>query len=203
MVEYLQQLPNALPIIVDNDSAWPPLLEWYAKCGVPIIRLGRNGGPMAPWTLRNLSRGSEFYVVSDPDLDLTGVPPDVLLVMAAGLREYPDRIKCGLSLEINDLPPTEVGRAAAEWERQFWRTRLDDFWWNAPVDTTFAMYRANFHDTRQRLSPAMRSDRPYTAKHLPWYMTDSLTAETRHYLQRCGKNWSFWAKRILKATGNP
>ena len=36
-------------IIVDNDSTYPPLLEWYATNPCRIERLNKNIGVAAPW----------------------------------------------------------------------------------------------------------------------------------------------------------
>jgi hypothetical protein len=29
MLEYLENVPNIIPVIIDNASTYPPLLEWY------------------------------------------------------------------------------------------------------------------------------------------------------------------------------
>ena len=36
-------------VILDNQSAYPPLLEWYAKCQFEVIRLPKNYGFKALW----------------------------------------------------------------------------------------------------------------------------------------------------------
>src|SRR5512139_1795296 len=81
MVEYLRDVPGALPIVVDNASTYGPLLEWYQNCECEVIRMGGNIGPHAPWFVRDLVRGAPYYVVTDADLDLADVPIDVLEVL--------------------------------------------------------------------------------------------------------------------------
>jgi len=190
MVEYLLKVPEALPIIVDNVSTYGPLLQWYRYCPAEVIYLTSNAGPWAPWTLDNLARGGEYYVVTDSDLDLSNVPIDLLRMLRKGLTMHPRRIKAGLSLETCDLPQhLESTHIVQKWEQRFWQTRVDALWWDANVDTTFAMYRAG--EGWSNVWPALRADRPYTARHVPWYRLDD---EEEHYFdQHADKRWSTWA----------
>lgn len=190
LVEYLEAVPGARPIIVDNGSTYRPLLEWYRHCPAEIVRT-RNYGPRGPWLiLHPLMRMAAYFVVTDSDLDLSSVPLDVLEVLRDGLDRYPDRVKAGLSLETCDLPQHCDSTAIVQaWERKFWISRLDARWWDAWVDTTFALYRTggNFPGIR----PALRADRPYTARHLPWYRIES--EEERYYEQHARPEWSTWS----------
>jgi hypothetical protein len=192
MVEYLQAVPDALPIVVDNASAYPPLLEWYQNRPCEVIRLNGNHGPHAPWACeRSLGRGADYYVVTDSDLDLSGVPVDLLQMLRNGLIMHPKRVKAGLSLELRDLPEQfESTTIIRRWEARFWLKRIDDFWWDANVDTTFAMYRAG-EKSWAHVWPALRADRPYTARHAPWYRVDS--EEERYFDEHADKRWSTWA----------
>src|SRR5271167_2766815 len=54
--EYLLQLINSLEnrgynniFIIDNDSTYPPLLEYYKTCKYEIFMLGENVGHLAMW----------------------------------------------------------------------------------------------------------------------------------------------------------
>ena len=190
LVAYLQRIPHTLPIIVDNESTYPPLLEWYAACGVTVVRV-RNLGPRAPWLIRHdLMRDCLYYAVTDSDLDLTGVPLDVFDVLREGLERYPDRVKAGLSLEINDLPERLAStHLIRRWEHKFWLSRLDERWWEAGIDTTFALYRSGWD--WPGIFPALRADRPYTARHMPWYRMD--TEEERYYGEHANPEWATWS----------
>ena len=68
-------------------------------------------------------------------------------------------------MEINDLPPTEF--CPANYEKQFWQRPLDDMYFDAAIDTTFALYKTPIHTYN-----AIRTNRPYCCKHLPWYYFD-------------------------------
>lgn len=155
------------PVFVDNNSDYPPLLEYYKTTPFKVIRMHQNYGYKVVWDQNILERLgiTGNYIVTDPDLDLTGIPDDFLSILEEGLRRYPEYDKCGFSLEINDLPPTDF--CPANYEKQFWQHKLDDKYFKAPIDTTFALYKVPYHSFN-----AIRTNRPYTAKHMPWYYFD-------------------------------
>lgn len=193
MVEYLSRAPGAEVTIIDNASTYPPLLEWYDGCGVEVVRLRENLGPRALWRSTGLVPASEDYAATDSDLDLSLLPLDLLEALRAGLALYPKIVKAGLSLEIDDLPAgTPLTLRIREWESRWWRRRLNDFWWDADTDTTFAVYRAGTTEWPGVL-PAARADRPYTARHLPWY---GMTDEDEYYFDHCNPEWASWAGEI-------
>jgi len=180
------------PIIVDNASTYAPLLAWYATNPCQVIRLESNGGSRAPWNSGVISREvkhGDFYVVTDPDLDLSGVPADALSVLRDGFRH--GTFKVGLSLEIEDLPRWALecmqvnNKTLSQIETTYWRDKVDEKFWRAPTDTTFAMYR-NFGPMPSDHSfvDAIRADRPYTARHLPWYRSvKDFDDEDRYYTE--------------------
>lgn len=197
MVEYLRQLPVEI-FIVDNNSSYEPLLNWYNESDVNVIRLASNHGWTAPWS-QNLiltpheqikRYGHPYYISSDSDLELSAIPLDVINVLLEGLKKYPWATKSGLSLEINDIPKDHMDYdITIEWESGFWHNRLDDKFYNSAVGHTFALYNV-YTDTNVgcQCHPAIRSDRPYTAKHLPWYITkDNITEEAIYYIENAGE----------------
>ena len=201
---YFAGIPGAMPVIVDNGSTYPPLVEWYdSECPYPIFKLGANVGHYAPWICgAELSLeahraifGSQYYAVTDSDLSFASCPPDVIDFLIAGLDAHPDCVKAGVSLELNDIPGGSIaGQAAKEWEEQFWRKRRDDRFFEADIDTTFAVYRAGC-----RWGNCLRSDRPYTARHLPWSITrETLDGEQRYYLAHAALgHWTTYLQNAL------
>ena len=204
MAEYLSQIPNCQVVIVDNASSYPPLLNWYESCPCRVVRLRENLGPYAPWQSHLVEQDAcEFYIVTDSDLDLDRVPLDLLTRLRKGLEDHPGAIKCGLSLEIADLERSDfpLREQVVRWEQQFWLRPLGDGFFDADLDTTFALYHQR-RDLGRFLGPALRADRPYTARHLPWYLSAStLTDEDRYYLQHyrrfIGVSWSERTRDLL------
>jgi hypothetical protein len=183
------------PVFIDNGSDYPPLLEYYALCPFEVIRLGANYGHTVLWqdsiqqTLHAIV-GDDRYIVTDPDLDLTGVPADFLKVMHRGLDLYAIYDKCGLSLEINDLPATEEGNLVrTRFELKYWMKPLDEMYYHADTDTTFAMYREG---VKVYSINGIRTNRPYTARHLPWYYTSraELPVDEQYYFSTANSSSS-------------
>jgi hypothetical protein len=161
MLEYLENVPNIIPVIIDNASTYPPLLEWYQTGPCEVLKVNQNLGHRAPCITREVFNNLErYYVVTDPDLDLSGVPTDLIDHLIEGLNLHPDKRKAGLSLEINDLPTdSPVYENAIKWETGFWNNLKTNGFYHSPVDTTFAVY-----DIQKELLPfipcALRADRP-------------------------------------------
>ncbi|HUX57968.1 MAG TPA: hypothetical protein VMV77_13400, partial [Bacteroidales bacterium] len=155
------------PVFVDNNSDYPPLLEYYKETSYQVVKMDQNYGYKVVWDQGILNKLgiTGNYIVTDPDLDLSGIPDDFLKVLEEGLRRYPQYDKCGFSLEINDLPPTDF--CPAGYEKQFWQYPLDNMYFKAAIDTTFALYKVPYHSFN-----ALRTNRPYIARHLPWYYYD-------------------------------
>ena len=205
MADFFGSIPGCMPIIVDNGSTYPPLLKWYkSECAYRVIRLGSNVGCHAPWMcgaewpleVHQSIFGSRYYAVTDADLSFAGCPQDVVDVLISALVKYPECTKAGVSLALWDIPETSVaGQAARQWEEQFWRNRRDETFFEAAIDTTFAVYRAGVRCTGN----CLRSDRPYCARHLPWYITrETLTDEQSYYLATAvGGSWTTYLQNAL------
>jgi hypothetical protein len=66
----------------------------------------------------------------------------------------------------------------------------------APTDTTFALYRKGVINYSHS---AIRTNRPYTCKHIPWYYTDfNLLNEEEKYYFRNANDSSSGKKRLMK-----
>jgi hypothetical protein len=193
MVEWCQA-HGLEPIVVDNASDYPPLLEYYADHPCEIIRMPKNYGHVVMWhELFPLPK--ERFIITDPDLDMSGVPDDFLAMMNKGLdRHYVP--KCGLSLEIADLPDNDEGAFIRKIEGVFWDNPLDDLFFDAKVDTTFSLYREgmNYYTIE-----GIRTNRPYTARHYSWYYTDfnSLPEDEKNYYRTANDSAS-GKKRLMK-----
>jgi len=185
MADYLIDC-DVEPVIVDNNSTYPPLLEYYKTCPHKVERLNSNMGNNAVFlsgVLDKYGLNESRFIMTDPDLDLFGIPKDFLHILHLGLDRHSFATKAGFSLEINDLPDTEIKSKVLEWEAGNWSKRLDEYFISAYIDTTFALYRRCFMDF-----PAVRTVRPYTAKHVPWYYTKgNIPEDELYYLNECHK----------------
>lgn len=190
-VEFLQKEPRVEVVVFDQQSTYPPLLDYYKNSGITVVYSDRNGGPNSVWgdQLKPYFN-NEHFIVADSDCLYEGVPSDWLDRMLEVLEKTPT-FKVGFSLEINNLPNTDIANEARNWESKYWTNR-NDYGWNAYVDTTFALYRPNSRFAYD----AVRLDRPYCIKHAPWYLTkDNLSEEWSHYINTV-TGVSTWGSRL-------
>ena len=190
-VEFLRKEPRIDNIyIIDQASTYQPLLDWYKTIPENVYYCSDNHGPHHAWDAKFYHMREGHFILTDPDCDYTGVPEDWLDKMLEVLDNSPF-FKVGFSLRIDDLPDTEVGRAAFNHESQFWKSKTK-YGWDAHIDTTFALYRPNSAFSYD----AIRLDKPYCIKHLPWYLkADKLSDEWKYYLDHCSYV-STWGNRI-------
>jgi hypothetical protein len=184
--------------LLDNDSAFEPLLDWYRETPHTVVRLGRNLGKWALWEdgeTAELVRGREF-VYTDPDIvPVDECPADAIDRFAELLERYPGVTKAGFGLKIDDLPDAYPHKQAVlDWEGQMWRWPLGDGAWFAPIDSTFALYRAG---AGLRPAEGIRTGAPYLARHTDWYVDpQALSEEERFHRERPGTRGN-WSKREL------
>ncbi len=183
--------------ILDNDSSYPPLLEYYAaiRDDVTVLPLGANVGHTALWDLEILKALdiTTPFVYTDPDIiPIDECPGQVLEFFLEVLHAYPHKTKVGFGLMISDLPDYyRWKQKVIAWESQFWEMQLTPtLLYDASIDTTFALYRPG---SAYDLS-GIRSGFPYLARHYPWYEdTDRPSAEQLYYVQHAKlgtNNWS-------------
>lgn len=199
MAEFLSQNENIDVYFVDNNSTYQPLLDWYNECPYKVIHMGGNYGHTVFWDKKLYKEYVKegYYILTDSDLDLSNIPNDWLEVLLEGLNRY-KYAKVGFSLETDDLPPSHFKNEIVAWESQFWAPKarqLDEMYIEAHIDTTFALHRTNEHG----IYSSVRVNRPYTAKHVPWYYTDfDILPEDEKYYFNTVKTSTLWSRQFNK-----
>lgn len=204
-IDWLLSLDGEVAIIiVDNLSTYPPLLDFYKNLDAPnvqVVDLKFNSWRLGAAYLAKKLTNFEKVVITDSDLlPYPDTPKDLLLHLSKLMDKYPDYNHIGLSLEIEDLPEDVPMRAKIyKHESQFWSPQtacLQEEVYVAAIDSTFAMYRPD--STILALSPALRTVRPYTLKHIDWYLKPSdYSEEYQYYLASC-KSFATWATQLKK-----
>ena len=207
--EYLLKLINSLNkrgyfniIIIDNDSTYPPLLEYYSnECKYEIIYLNKNLGHLALWKSKVFTRVKKsFYVYTDPDLMIfEECPVDFMQFLLNGLIENPRVQKIGLGLITDDLPDSYyLKQSVIEWEKRFNEVEFNSYFFKAHVDTTFALYRPFANGGSHDFKLSLRTKYPYLLHHLPWYVNSkSLSDEDQFYLKNV-RSSTFWSTKSKK-----
>lgn len=184
-VEFLSKEPRVEVIIYDQQSTYPPLLEYYKTQNV--LYNNDNGGPYSVWGIPNINK--DYYIVADSDCIYDGVPEDWLDKMLESLVVR-DINKVGFSLRIDDLPNNKLTQQVKNHESQFWLKKCQ-FGWISDIDTTFALYRPHSGFKYN----AVRLPEPYTIRHAPWYLDETMSDEWKYYLEHAN-NVSTWGARI-------
>ena len=205
-IEWLLSLDDKVSIIiVDNDSTYPPLLDYYAAIDHPLVQVVRLG-------FNSWRKGVEYigckklkkfdrYIITDSDLlPYPTTPKDIVGHISKLLDKYPEYNHIGASLEIEDIPDKNpLKNQILRFESDYWlpkATLLNNEVFVAKIDSTFAMYR----NTSKVLitEPALRTNRPYTIKHIDWYLApQEFSEEYIYYLKSC-KSFATWATQLKK-----
>ena len=202
-LEYLEKLINSLKSrgynnihILDNDSTYPPLLDFYKNTDVNVIYLVKNWGFRAIWDSGIVKEfWDSYYVYTDSDMELTqDCPDDFMEFFLRVLKKYSNCFKVGFGLKIDDLPDCfRNKKLVVEHESQFWESKLEQGLYKAPIDTTFALYRPYTGTSANANKMNIRTADPYIIRHLPWYInSDRLSEEEIYYVNSISKSthWS-------------
>jgi hypothetical protein len=180
--------------LVDHGSTYEPMIDWLAASAHPVHRCGSRP-PRALWSWDGLARivGNQPYLATDPDLVLDGACPDDWLDRMREELEQSSAVKVGLGLRIDDLPDTPLAAKVTAWESAFWASlNATEKAFHAPVDTTLALCSPLERQPDFALAPALRLNRPYLVRHLPWY-SDYYSEETEYYRKHALAGTSHWA----------
>lgn len=205
MIDWLMNVDDEVSIIiVDNQSTYQPLLDFYNNIDHPRLQavpLNFNSWRLGIAYLAGKLKDHDRYILSDPDLiPYPNTPKDIISHFSNMLDKYPAYNHVGASLELNDIPedipvrPKVIKHESAFWSPQ--AEKLNDEVYVANIDLTFAMYRNT--SKALALGPALRTDRPYTLKHVDWYTKEEdYSEEYKNYLAT-SKSYATWAMQILK-----
>lgn len=202
---YLEKLINSLVnnnyeniIIIDNNSTYPPLLEYYKKINAYVKVLNRktNDGHRVFWKNKDLfsKYGKGYYVVTDADIEITDdCPDDFILYFKKILDKNEQLVKVGFSLKIDDIPDSNKYKGKIfNWENQFWKNTDTNGNYRAVIDTTFALYRPMNQFCIDYFYEAVRTKAPYIAKHGGWYIDHNNLSEEQAFYMKTANDSSSW-----------
>ncbi len=191
-------------VILDNQSTYPPLLEWYEKCEFEVVRLPQNFGFKALWKYAPVRRRfcSDYYIYTDPDVMLSHeCPADVVEQMFCILKRHKKKaFKIGPSIRLTDIPDYYAHKKeVVAFESKYFKekTQVNGLTlYRAPIDTTFALYRPRIGLSRRVTLESYRMAEPYSIQHLPWYInSECIDEEERYYMESCKKPTMWSSKR--------
>lgn len=195
LIKWLESADMKNIILVDNDSAYPPLVQYLKKTPYQVIETKKNIGHTVVWKegiSKTLFPG-QFYIVNDPDvIPDKDCPKDAIRYFYSLHKKYTGYQKVGFGLKIDDLPKKyKLKEQVLDWEQQFWKTPLEDNVFDAAVDTTFALYKP--YTDFYMLHPSIRTGGPYVAKHLAWYVdSEKINEEEAFYRLHASQDITSW-----------
>ena len=111
LIEFLKKSNYNNIVVIDNNSTYEPLLEYFddIESEVTIHRLNQNHGHLVFWKNKELfekySKG--YYAITDADINpIPECPEDFLLYFKKILDKVFEITKVGFSLKIDDIPNT-------------------------------------------------------------------------------------------------
>jgi hypothetical protein len=183
--------------IIDNNSSYPPLLEYYKTCPYPIFRLDKNVGYMALWKTDIYKFFiKDYYVYTDSDVvPIEECPDDFMEFFIQTLKMNINAEKVGFSLKIDDLPNSFLEKEKViEWEKKYYEIKAGDMLYEATIDTTFALYRPFMKKEVTHIHLSYRTAFPYSARHLPWYIDSLNLSEEEKYYKQNASTLTHWTK---------
>ena len=205
-LDYLRLLLSSLEkrgyeniVILDNDSTYPPLLDFYKTTKHRVIFLGHNYGYLALWKSGVYKEfHKSYFVYTDPDLCINEeCPADFMKHFLEIMKRHPLTSKVGFSLRIDDLPDHfDLKKKVIDWESQYWRKEVEPEVFSAAVDTTFALYRPFTKNGATLLEHHLRTGKPYSMHHLPWYVDKSNLSDNEKYYISHSKQQTHWTEQL-------
>jgi hypothetical protein len=198
LVEFLKLYNYNNIVIIDNNSTYPPLLEYFEEMESTLIihRLEENYGHLVFWKNKELfnkySKG--YYVVTDPDINPILECPENFIAYFKNILDEDYKVsKVGFSLKIDDIPDSNVNKyKILKWESRYWKFRRDDGNYQADIDTTFALYRPGYMRKEKNFIKGIRTQYPYQVKHGGWYIDlKKLSEEEKYYIDTCNDSSSW------------
>lgn len=194
LLAWLERAGHRNITLIDNASSYPPLVKFLENCRYRSIRLRKNLGHTALWKISELTGviSKQWFVYTDPDvIPAEKCPLNAVAHLHDLLQQFPDYLKAGLGLKIDDIPDHyHLKQSVIDWETVLYGREIAPDAFQADVDTTFALHRPR---TPYITGPAMRLRGQYEARHIPWYVNSTQPDnEELYYREHASTSFSNW-----------
>jgi FkbM family methyltransferase len=178
--------------ILDNCSNCVDTINYLKTVNCKVVHNNVNTGP---WISTNCNQHiydllPDKFILTDPDLGFNENIPNNFIDILSTLSDTYSCNKIGFALDINDFEKMYQNNnyvnnfsrdfSIYEWEIRFWTNKIihDTYEiYNAEIDTTFCLINKK-HTNFQHIRIAGN----FTAKHLPWYVNNSIYNHHDNYM---------------------
>jgi len=208
LVDWLEKVGQEEIYLVDNDSSYPPLLDWLNSTDHTVIRCA-NIGNTSPWVSGAIDEyaSDRYFATTDPDIiPVDTCPHDVFeyfesILKSANHKTGPTKISFGLRLD--DLPDhykhkklaiSRHGRCQSD------RCRvMGGKFFACANDAILALHRPG----AAKSITGWRADDPYLARHTSWYDDlSNMNEELAYYMANVRRGGiTNWSKQNLNIAG--
>lgn len=169
--------------IIDNDSTYPPLLEWYETNPCTIL-YENNLGPYAIYHLPVFRKFTQV-IYTDSDIELNPQTPTGFIETLQGISRRYNIPKVGLGLRIDDLPDNPQTQSYKNWEASQWVNQIEPDIYKGHIDTTFALLNPSVPFSYEGIRVCYPN---MIARHSPWYLDFSnLSVEDQYYIENANE----------------
>lgn len=183
--------------VIDNNSTYKPLLEYYKHTKIRVFYMEENVGFLSIWrTIIYEYFKENYYVYTDADIiPSEECPDDFMEFFKKLLDKYPEIDKVGFGLKTDDIPDEYILKEKVQQhENQFWLKKIEEDVYDAMIDTTFALYRPR--KKGGYWLRALRTGGKYVALHLPWYIDSANLSEEDIYYNSNIKTSTHWTELL-------
>lgn len=200
LVEDLQSRNTTNIWIIDNDSNYQPLLDWYDTLENVRVLKHHNAGHLALFSLGIIHEvEGEWCFYTDSDIELNPKMPINYQQQMVELAVRHNIDKIGLALDTSDLPSHYVFKNMVIGnEARWWLDEVEENVYSADTDTTFCLIK------KVDQFKSLRIAGDFTCKHIPWYIDlNNLDEEEEFYLSNndSSRVTQYTRAHILKREG--
>lgn len=193
-------------VVIDNQSTYAPLLDWYQQSNVDVFY--NTVTPNSNQAFKELvyvghpkfvNIIQDWYVFNDSDIiPLTTVPDNFVEDLINYAKKY-SKTKVGMSIKIDDIDLNYPLNAwVHSYESTYWTNGIKDGeieLYPHPIDTTFAVHAPGTLPAWS--NDTLRVGEPYIVKHAPFYYDpNNLPEDEKYYLSYMDKQSSNWSSKV-------
>ena len=201
LIDFLKECGYKNIIIIDNNSTYKPLLEYFEtiRNQVTLYLLNENHGHRVFWKINEINKkySHDYFALTDPDINpIDECPKDFLKNFKNILDKNIKIHKVGFSLLLDEIPDTNPDKNKIKlWESRFWKQRNNDGDYIADIDTTFALYKPIRFSNSSNFFKAIRTQKPYIARHGGWYIDPKNLSEEQEFYINHANSSSSWLNK--------